>query len=295
MIIPETLVDDLTIAERSQLARRDMAIGSWRQGEIENANIILDTVLTEEMTPRVAVRCFVSQAAFRAEGSDYAGSIESLEKAAKVLDAADAKARGAYHNQRARIHNRMGNSDAALTDYAGAAACFEEAEDPSEQGAAILNTAELYFQKRDLYRARQNVELALVLMTQCGSEYLAQAYDTLAKIDLADGQIENAILAIKRAFELVVGENEIWRKAFLKTKAKIDLKIQELSSTLHSVNVEMVRRALIKTGGNLTQAGRLTGMTHKGVSYIVDRHPELEMFRVKRRVRTHLKSLIKHT
>lgn len=291
-MITTVLTGNLTETEQSQLERRELAVGSWAQGEIENASIILDSILAEEMTPRVAVRCLVSQAAFRAEVSDYAGSFESLGKAAELLDAADAKARGAYHNQRARIHNRMGNRNAALLDYAGASACFEEAEDRNEQGAAILNTAELYFQIGDLYQAREHIDRALLVMLQCGSEYTPQAYDTLAKIDLAEGQVANAVLAIKRAFELV-GENEIWRRTFLETKEKIDRKVQELSGTLHDVNVAMVRWALIKTGGNLTQAGRLTGLSHKGVSYIVDRHPELETFRAKRRTRTRLKSLIK--
>lgn len=292
MIITETLTDNLTDVERSQLERRRMAIGSWADGEIENATIILNSVLAEQMTPRVRVQCLVSLAAFRSGAGDYPGSFEALERAAEFLDAADPRSRGAYHNQRARIHNRIGNVDAALTDYAGASVCFEEAEDRSQQGAAILNTAELYFQKGDLYQARDYIDHALLVMLQCGSEYLPQAYDTLAKLDLAEGQIENAALAIKLAFELV-GENEIWRQTFLETKGKIDEKVQELSGTLHSVNVEMVRWALIKTGGNLTQAGRLTGLSHKGVSYIVDRHPELEMFRAKRRTRSRFKSLVK--
>lgn len=292
-MITTLLKDGLTKIERSQLERRDLARGSWAQGEIENATIILNSVLAEGMTPRVAVRCLVSQAAFRAEASDYAGSFESLGKAAELLDAADVRARGAFHNQRARIHNRMGNHSAALLDYAGASACFEDAEDRSEQGAAILNTAELYFQQGDLYQARENIDRALLVMLQCASEYLPQAYDTLANIDLAEGHIENAALAIKQAFERV-GENEIWRRTFLETKEKIDKKVQELSGTLHDINVEMVRWALIKTNGNLTRAGKLTGLTHKGVSYIVDRHPELEAFRARRRTRTRLKSLIKN-
>lgn len=288
----QNLTDKLTSAERSQLERREMAVGSWKQGNLENASILLDSVLSERMTPRVAVQCLVSQAAFRAEAQDYAASLASLEKAGEFLEAADVRIRGAFYNQRARAHKELGNIDAALMDYAGASACFEAAGDRDYEGAAVLNVAGLYLKIGDVAYAKTKIDIAITILAECDSNYLPQAYDTLAQIELASGQIENSILAIRQALESV-GENEVWRKSFLHTKAEIDKKIQELSGTLHGVNVDIVRRALEKTGGNLTQAGKLTGLSHKGVSYIIDRHPELEAFRVKRRTRTKFKSIIK--
>lgn len=283
---------NLTGAEAAQIERRELAIGSWKQGEVENAEILLDGVLSEPMTSRVAVQCWVSKAAFRAEAGDYPGSLRAVESAGEFLDLADLRVRGSFFNQRARIHNRFGNTESALVDYAGASACFEEAGDKSYQGAALLNVAELYLQQLDLRQARLHIDLALVLLTESSSEYLCQGYDTLAQVELAEGRTESALLSMRRAFDLV-GDNEIYRQDLLKTRDKIGKKIEELSGALHSVNVDMVRRALIQTGGNLTQTGKLTGLTHKGVSYIVDRHPDLEEFRVKRRMRTKYKSIMK--
>src|SRR5689334_12063783 len=137
---------NLTGTESSQLERRDLAVGSWRQGEIENAEILVDSVLAEPMTPQVAVKSWVSKAAFRAGVGDYDGSLRALNSAAKFLDAADLRFRGAFHNQRARVHNKLGNTDAALTDYAGACSYFEMVGDKSYEGAAYLNIAELYLQ-----------------------------------------------------------------------------------------------------------------------------------------------------
>ena len=282
----------LTKTEAAQLERRDLAIGSWRMGEVENAEILLDGVLAEPMTPRVAVQCWVSKAAFRAEAGDYQGSLRAIESAAEFLDESDPRVRGSFFNQRARIHNRFGNTEGALIDYAGASACFEAVGDQSYAGAALLNLAELYIQRADVAQARAHIDRALPLIKESESEYLCQGYDTLAQIELAEGRTESALSSLRHAFDLV-GDNELWRLDLLKTRDKIGEKIEELSATLHSVNVEMVRWALIKTGGNLTQAGKLAGLTHKGVSYIVDRHPELEGFRVKRRTRTKYKSIMK--
>lgn len=282
----------LSEIERSQLERRSLAVGSWAQGDIENASMILDSVLAEAMTPRVAVQCFVSQAAFRVDVGDYSGSLESLEQAARFLEAADVRFQGAFHNQRARVHKELGHVDAALTDYAGASACFEMAGDRDYQGAALLNTAGLYLLISDLAAARASVGKSIAILSQINSIYLSQAYDTLANIELADGRIEQSVLAIGKAFELV-GENEAWRKTFIQTRDKIDKKLAEVSKSLHAVNADIVRWALIRTGGNLTQTGKLTGLTHKGVSYIVDRHPEMEKLRGKRRTRTRLTSKFK--
>src|ERR1043165_1343511 len=287
----------LTKAESSQLERRDLAVGSWRQGAIENAEVLLDSVLAEPMTPRVAVKSWVSKAAFRAGAGDFEGSLRALDLAAEFLDAADLRFRGAFHNQRARVHNKLGNTDSALMDYTGASSCFEDAGDKSYQGAACLNIAELYLQRGDLGRARENIDRAMSLFKDSDSEYLSQGYDTLAKLELAEGKIENAVAFNQRALDLTE-ENEIWRKTFLDTRDRIETKLLELMGVrtvedFNAIQVAMVRRALSETGGNLTRAGELVGLTHKGVAYIVDRHPELEQFRAKRRSRTKHKSIIK--
>jgi tetratricopeptide (TPR) repeat protein len=282
---------ELTAGERSQLERRDLAVGSWSQGNLDNADLLLDSIVDEGMSPAVAIRVFVAKAAVQAERSDYAGSLAFLQRAASFLDAADMRFQGAFYNQRARAHKELGNLDAALTDYAGASACFEAAGDADYQGAALLNTAGLYLLIGDLASARANIERALSVLNASGSSYLSQAYDTLANIELEAGHLGPAVAAIQRAFDLV-GDNEIWRQTFINTRDKIEEKLRDLSGALHALNADMVRWALIKTGGNLTQTGKLTGLTHKGVSYIVDRHPEMEKLRAKRRTRTRLKSKI---
>src|SRR5690349_7257071 len=273
----------LTKTESSQLERRDLAVGSWREGEIENAEILMDTVLSEAMTPRVAVQCWVAKAAFRAEAENYEGSLNALNAAASFLDAADLRFRGAFHNQRARVHNKLGNADAALTDYAGASSCFEAVGDKSYEGAAYLNIAELYLQRNDFSRARENVDHAVALFRESRSEYLSQGYDTLAKLEFAEGKIEKALAFNEEAFALSP-DNEVWRRTFSETKDRIERKLLELLSVttvqdFTPLQIRMTRRALLKTGGNLTKAGELVGLTHKGVAYVVDHHSELESFR----------------
>lgn len=279
----------LTGVEESQLDRREMAVDEWKQGDPDAADLLLDGIIAEGMTPVVAVRVFIAKAAMSAERSDYEGSLRLLEKAAQFFDAADLHFQGSFFNQRARAYKELGNSDSAFSDYFAAEQCWEIIGDP-EYGKLLLNIAGLYLRLKDTAHARQYIEKAIPVLVETEHHCLCQGYDTFANIELADGNLERAINLIKQAIDLV-GDNQIWRNTFIETRDKIDAKIRELSGSLHSLNVDMVRWALIKTGGNLTQAGKLTGLTHKGVTYIVDRHPELEQFRAKRRTRTHLKSV----
>ena len=278
----------LTGIEYSQLTQRDQAAEAWKQGDLDTADLLLDGIIAEGMTPAVAVRVLIAKAAFRAERLDYEGSLKTLEQAAQFFDAADLHFQGAFHNQRARAHKELGNSDAAFTDYFAAEACWEITGDP-EYGKLLLNMSGLYLRIGDTVNARQYIEKAVPVLVETEHYCLCQGYNTFANIELADGHIEKAINLIQRALDLV-GENQIWRNTLLETKDAINAKIRELSGALHTVNVDTVRWALEKTGGNLTQAGKLAGLTHKGVAYIVDRHPELEPFRVKRRKR--LKSVL---
>lgn len=281
----------LTAVEKSQLERREVAVNEWKRGDLDSADLLLDGLVAEGMTPTVAVRVLIAKAAIRAERSDYGGSLKFLGQAAQFFDAADLHFQGAFFNQRARANKELGNTDSAFTDYFAAEQCWEVIGDP-EYGKLLLNIAGLYLRLEDTVHARRYVEKAISVLEETDHHCLCQGYDTFANIELADGNVGNAIRLIKQALDLV-GENQIWRNTFIDTRDRIDATIRELSSSLHSLNVDMVQWALIKTGGNLTQTGNLTGLTHKGVAYIVDRHPELERFRAKRRTRTKYKSIIK--
>src|SRR5688572_21162470 len=290
------ITDKLTETDKSQIARRDRARDLWAEGRLEEANALLSEVIAEGMTPYVAVRCYIAQAAFRAEAGDYQGSLQSLDAAAGFIDSADLHFQGAFYNQRARAHKELGRIDAALTDYTGAAACWETIGDP-DYGAAVLNLAGLYLEIGDIAAARLQIENAITIFVETNSIYLCQGYDTWAQIELAHGNIESAQTLIQTALDLV-GDNERWRSEFLHTKDKIEIKLLELLGInqvedFETVQAGMVRRALIKTGGNLTRAGKLVGLTHKGVTFVVDRHPDLEQYRVTRRTR--LKSIFKKT
>jgi tetratricopeptide (TPR) repeat protein len=284
-------------AERSQLERRELAVGAWAEGQVENATLILESVLSEEMAPHVAAKCLISQAAFRAELLDYAGSLLSLESAAPFVDELEAHFQGAFFNQRARARKELGQFDAALTDYAGASACFQAAGDLEYEGAAVLNVAGLYLKIGQIADAHINALRAVDLLTRAESTYLCHAYDTLASVQLQSGQTEGAVASINKALELV-GENDRWRKSILATKDVIEEKLLQLLGVntvqdFETIQTGMVRRALIATGGNLTHAGNLVGLTNRGIAYVVDSHPELEPLRTKRRVR--LKSCMKKT
>lgn len=276
--------------------RIDLAVGAWKGGEAENAELIIDTVAAEEMTPRIAARVYVAKAGFRAELQDYEGSWAALGKAAPFLDAAFVQTRGCFYSQRGRINKRRDNVDAALTDYSGAVACWEEAGNKELQGAAYLNLAELYLSIGNLSDASQNLNQALAIFRDIQSFYLPQAYDTEAKILLAQDRPALAYKVITKALG-VVERNETWQQELEETKRQVQFRLLDILEVktladCDRLKVVVTEKALRECGGSLSAAGRILDATHHAVSYIVDQHKELEPFRVKRRV--YRRSIIKH-
>lgn len=287
----------LDAAGRSQIERKELARGAWAEGRPDDALLIMEEVLAEEMLPPIAAECYVTKAAFLAEKGDWEGSLESLERAAPILDSAPLRVSGTFYHQRARVHRHNGNLDAALADYTGAAVCWQTSDSKDLEGITYLNIAHVFLLIGDLEQARSNLERAFDIFRAHSHFYLSQAYDTLANLELEEGRIEAALSAIRTAFDLV-GENEPWRETFAATQAKIDTKLLELLSVervedLDRIKGILVRNALLKTGGNLSRAGRLIGLTYKGVDYIVQQNAELQSVRSPRKPR--LKSILKKT
>lgn len=273
----------LSAKERSQLERKDLARGAWAEGRPEDALLILESILDEQMTPRVAAEVYVSQAAFLAEQKEFGESARSLEKAARFIDSAPDRVRASFHHQRARIHKEAGRLDDALTDYAGSAACCEP--DKERQGVSFLNQAGVYLALGDASQAHEYVDRATEIFLETESPNISQAYDTQAKIYLLEGKIEQAVEANRKSLE--VNTNEPWTPDFLRLATEIQ---ETLRTLLETVKVGAVEYALKHTNGNLKQAGDLIGMTHKGVDYVITQHG-LDGLRAERKTRR--KSIIK--
>lgn len=283
----------LTAQERSQLERKGLARGAWAEGRPQDALIILDTVLSEEMTPRVAVECYCTEAAFHSENKDWVRSLESLKKASEFIDFANPRVQGSFYHQRAKIHKELGNLDAALTDYAGAIAKWEGLKEFA--GKPIGNIANIYLLLGDFQRAHEHVSRAIEIFTETGSPDLSQAYDTQANIYYAEGRLELALESIGKSLD-IVGHNELWRHEFLTTQTKIRAKLLELLGVASvkdcdRIQINLVKEALVRSGGAFEEAGKEIGMSRKGVEYLVDHKDELREFRKAKRLRR--KSIIK--
>lgn len=282
----DTLV--LTRTEHSQMERKDLARGAYSQGQSDNALLIIDSVLAEPMTERVAAECWVAKAAFQVEERDFIGCLESLGEAAKFIDAADARVQGAFYYQRARAYKELGNIDAAITDYSGAAA-FLDLAGLKDREALTLNSLALVFLKiGDVDRAREQIDKAVAICPN-GSEYSCHVYDTVAEISLREGKLESALAASEQSI-LLAGENDLWRSQFLETKAKIRRKLLTVlgvntATDLDTLQTEMLYAALKQAGGARERAGEMIGLSRKGVEYLIDNRKELAEFKRVKRVR----------
>jgi tetratricopeptide (TPR) repeat protein len=246
------------------------------------------------MSDWVAAECWVTKASFQIELKQFQGCLETLDVAARFIDAADTYIQGVFYYQRARVYKELGRIDAAITDYSGAAAYLGMVGRKDCEALTRNSLALLYLKIGDVNSARSNIDQALSI-SPSDSQYECQIHDTLAEIQLAEGQLGAALTSVDKALSLV-GENELWRAGFVATRDKIESELLrvlgvEKIQDLDTVRASMTRRALTETGGNLQRAGKLLGLTHKGVDWIISKHPELERYRPERQTR--LKSIIK--
>lgn len=270
-----TTYTDLTPTEKSQVERRELARGSWRDGEIENALLILRSVTQEEMTPRVAAEVFVTEAACLCALDDFENALGSLEKAVPFIDQAIARVQGCFYFHRALVYKNLGKTDAALTDYAGSLIYWEQAGETDYYIAALNNLANLYREKNDLVRARRYIDRAFALLTE-RSTHFCGAHDTQAKILLAEGHLVRAWRTVQIAIN-AAGENEIWKRDCLATQAEIKKQLLEFIVPIVTVDdvdnlkVDLVRYALKITEGSTVEAARLLNTSHQLIAYTADK------------------------
>lgn len=265
---------DLTFAEKSQVERRELARGSWRDGEIENALLILRSVIEEEMTPRVAAEVFVTEAACLCALNEFEGALGSLEKAAPFVDQALARVQGCFYFHRALVYKNLGDTDAALTDYAGSLIYWEQSGESDYYIAALNNLANLYREKGDLAQARRYIDRAVVLLTNESTHY-CNVHDTQAKILLAEGHLVCAWRAIQIAIN-AAGDNEIWKRDCLATRDEIKKQLLDFIVPVVTVDdvdrlkVDLVRYALGAAEGSIVGAAKLLNTSHQLIAYTAE-------------------------
>lgn len=266
----------LSVEERSQLERKELARGAWREGKVESAILILETVKSERMSPRVAGEVFVTESAFRSEVHDYAGSLESLNRAALFIDACGVRVQGSFYLQRGLAHRRLGNIDAALTDYAGALACYETLGDSDYTSSLLINLSELYLKSGDAKTARSYIDRAFELL-DAGSTHPCNAYDTLANVLMAEGSLVKAWSAAERALALA-GDNEGWRNDCISTRDRIKVGLMEFMvpiakpADLEKLKIDVVRHALQIANGSTVEAAKMLETSHQVVAYTAEKH-----------------------
>lgn len=278
----------LTGAERSQLERKELARGAWREGQPQNGLLILESVVREEMSPRVAGEVFVAQASLQCATREFVGALRSLDLAGPHLVACDARVNGAFYFHRALASRNLGNIDAALMDYAGSIAFYQEAGDVHDEIAVRINLAELYLIREDVRQATEHINLAFILLTP-DSIHFCNAHDTMAKVLAAQGDLETAITHARIAVE-AAGENEGWKTDALKTLESIKTAVLNAAERvltikdLKDLKLRITKRALGECNGSIVEAAKLLQTSHQHIAYVSDtKHLERAAPRVRRK------------
>lgn len=330
-----------TSAEQEILDRIGLARGAWREGQLDNALLILDGVDLADASAATRVEYSVVRATVSGDRGDWSGALDSLRHGAPYLESASARLQGSFFNERARANRRIGRADEALTDYAGAQAMFREGGVKEYEAAVSNNLACLALEFGDLDMALSSADQAIAIYQRLNQPtHVARSLDTKANVLLVQGSLDLALRAIETAMGLQV-ESEAWAADLYTTRGKIKARLGDFTAkedfdralgiaeaagasasvaaaaaaairmltlpiedltfyyrkadehnspelrecarivinalpkgTIEEMEVDMVRRALIKTGGSITRAALLVGLTHKGLDCVVNRHPD---------------------
>lgn len=306
---------------------RELAKGSWRQGQLENADLLLDQVIDGTLPPVELVKWCVTKATVQTDKGQPKKALELLGKAAPFVSCVDAYVHGTFLSERGRARARLFEIDSAFTDYAGADSYLEQAGHATYRGAVALNQADLYLKIGDYEQCGVYTQRAIEIFEAADSEYASQAYETKANLLLAQGELETALAVIDRGIRSIVN-NDAWLVTCLITRGKIrcalgdagredlnravelsretgnksgmekacraiveslDLPLTE--ATINGIRTDLIRKALIETEGSVTRSAKMVGMSHHGLSHVIKNSPELSRLRKIPRIRR--KSLMK--
>ena len=191
-------------------AKIQLACAYWRAGECKEALAILGELPD-------SFECLLQRAIILSE-IDAGEALALLDKAA-AFPMAD-RLQGSFHNQRAMLLRKLGETDRAIQEYDAAIHYFEGAK--SDCVPVVLNNlAGIFTDCGEHAKAHSYIDRAIALLTR-EPDHLAKAYDQKALIFFREGRLEPAERYARMAVrEAEPGDRKAWLAECLITHSKI--------------------------------------------------------------------------
>lgn len=200
--------------EKVAEARVDLALCYWREGEFDEARVLLKRVLDDIADTQVELRAraLVCRAMVEKTAGRYIDALALYKKAQPLIDGTDDHAlKGAFHNGLATLLNCRGLSehrldfiDQSLIEFAAASFHFEHVGNTRYLARVENNLGFLYFTIGRYQDAHEHLDRARTLFVRLkDAGTAAQVDETRARTMLAEGRLREAERMIKAAIRVL--------------------------------------------------------------------------------------------
>lgn len=210
-------------------------------------------------------------------------SLQTLGKASALFDAVTPRLKGRFHGQRAVVHSRLKNPDAALMDLVAAKFWAEEAGDDEEIAIARNNLSKQYSDAGRFEEAITEIDAAISYAQRHGGGLLlGQFYDMKAQVFVNAGKFVDALSLCRKAIELLndhpseTEARETYGRALIGLGAEYLTHAEDPVSTFrakrHAADLvsepltkDLIALALEQSNGNILNAAERLGVYHSAL------------------------------
>jgi len=204
------IFDELGASENVADARIDLAICYWREGEFDEARVLLKLVLSslDDTQKELKARALVTRAMLEKTAGRYVDALGLFKDAKTFVDKTDDHAlKGAFHNSLATLLNCRGLSenrddfiDQSLIEFAAASFHFEQVGNTRYLARVENNLGFLYYTIGRYQDAHEHLDRARKLFMKLKDVgTVAQVDETRSRTLLAEGRLREAERTIKAA------------------------------------------------------------------------------------------------
>lgn len=209
--------------EQAEKAQIRLAVCYWREGQIENARAMLESLSVSGVSSEVKAEAGITLAALAVHNEQWATVLEILKNVEPFMASQRLVLTGCFHNQRGIALEEMGDIDRAIQDFTVAGDIFETCEHRPYEAKVSNNLAVLYPLRSEFGKAHAHADRAITVYESLHlGMFLARATETKATIFLTEHKYSEALKLANRAIEIIERQDERgWLAESLRTRARI--------------------------------------------------------------------------
>lgn len=181
-----------------------LGICYYRCGEYDEAGAMLTAALESELSDSGKFVALRNLAVVQTYKDQLETALKTLAMAELLFDAAPTIGKGRLHLQRGLIYRRLCRLNDAIREYEKAERCFEEGRYRRFEAMVSNNLAGIFCDQENYIRAHVYAQRAVSLFESLKDKLnSAKSWDQIARIYLAEGNLDSAERATRKAVAYV--------------------------------------------------------------------------------------------